>query len=93
MSLPHPAFDASRGRDTYSLLTVRRLRPFARRRLRTIRPFFVAIRTLNPCAFRRRRVFGWNVRLPFMTSPGPVFEPVRHARVRRKPTAPCAIAC
>ncbi len=32
----------------YSLETVRRLRPFARRRLSTRRPFLVAIRTRNP---------------------------------------------
>jgi hypothetical protein len=38
--------------------TVKRLRPLARRLLRTIRPFFVAIRTLKPCVFARRRVFG-----------------------------------
>jgi hypothetical protein len=38
--------------------TVNRLRPLARRLLRTIRPFFVAIRTLKPWVFLRRRVFG-----------------------------------
>ena len=38
--------------------TVRRLRPLLRRLFRTIRPFFVAIRTLKPCVFLRRRVFG-----------------------------------
>ncbi len=37
----------------YSLLTVSRLRPFARRRLRTSRPFLVLIRTRNPCVFLR----------------------------------------
>jgi hypothetical protein len=52
----------------YSLLTVRRFRPFARRRLSTSRPFFVLIRTRNPCVFARWRVFGWNVRFPFMHS-------------------------
>ena len=41
-----------------SSATVKRLRPFARRRLSTIWPFLVDIRTLNPCAFARRRVFG-----------------------------------
>ena len=46
-----------------SLLTVSRLRPFARRRFSTSRPFFVLIRTRNPCVFLRWRVFGWNVRL------------------------------
>jgi hypothetical protein len=33
-----------------------------------MRPFFVAILTRKPCVFLRRRVFGWNVRLPFMVS-------------------------
>jgi len=44
--------------QTYSLLTVSRFRPFARRRLSTSRPFFVLIRTRNPCVFFRWRVFG-----------------------------------
>ena len=38
--------------------TVRRLRPFARRRFNTCWPSLVAIRTRNPCVFLRRRVFG-----------------------------------
>lgn len=38
--------------------TVRRLRPFARRRLNTCWPSLVAIRTRNPCVFLRRLVFG-----------------------------------
>jgi hypothetical protein len=33
----------------YSLLTVSRFRPLARRRFSTSRPFFVLIRTRNPC--------------------------------------------
>ncbi len=41
-----------------SSATVRRFLPLARRRFSTIRPFLVAIRTLNPCAFFRRLVFG-----------------------------------
>src|SRR5581483_5206397 len=45
-------------RRLYSLLTVSRFRPFARRRFRTSRPFFVRILVRNPCAFRRRRVLG-----------------------------------
>src|SRR4030095_2056433 len=49
-----------------SSATVRRLRPLARRRFSTIRPFLVDIRTRNPCAFFRRREFGWYVRLPFI---------------------------
>jgi hypothetical protein len=35
--------------------TDNRLRPLARRRLRTVRPFFVAMRTRKPCVRRRRR--------------------------------------
>ena len=45
-------------RDRYSDETVRRLRPLARRRLSTIRPFFVCILSRNPCVRRRRRRFG-----------------------------------
>jgi hypothetical protein len=53
----------------YSELTVRRFRPLARRRFSTRRPFFVLIRTRNPCVRTRRRRFGWNVLLPFMLTP------------------------
>jgi hypothetical protein len=42
--------------------TVRRLRPFARRRFSTSRPFLVLIRTRKPCVRFRRRRLGWNVR-------------------------------
>jgi hypothetical protein len=42
----------------YSLLTVRRLRPFARRLFSTRRPFLVLIRTRNPCVRLRCRVLG-----------------------------------
>jgi hypothetical protein len=38
--------------------TVSRLRPFARRRLSTVRPFFVCMRTRKPCVRRRRRTLG-----------------------------------
>src|ERR1700730_17105986 len=48
----------------HSLLIVSRFRPLARRRLITRRPFFVLMRTRNPCVFRRCRLFGWNVRTP-----------------------------
>jgi len=71
------------GRDGYSLLTVRRLRPFARRRFRTIRPFLVLIRTRKPCARRRRRLFGWNVRLPFIVCSGAGRLPVWQRSTRR----------
>ncbi len=42
----------------YSLLTVSRLRPLARRRFSTSRPFFVLIRTRNPWVRFRWRVLG-----------------------------------
>jgi hypothetical protein len=47
-------------RDGYYLseLTVSFLRPRARRRARTARPFFVSIRERNPCVFARWRLFG-----------------------------------
>ena len=38
--------------------TVSRFRPLARRRLRTMRPFLVRIRTMNPWVRARRRRFG-----------------------------------
>ena len=38
--------------------TVSRLRPLARRRLSTLRPPFVLMRSRNPCVFARRRRFG-----------------------------------
>jgi hypothetical protein len=47
----------------YEEETVRRFRPFARRRFRTWRPFLVAMRTRKPCVRLRRRRFGWNVTL------------------------------
>ena len=43
----------------------RRLRPFARRRASTARPFFVLMRTRKPCVLFRWRLFGWNVRFDF----------------------------
>ena len=39
-------------------VTASRLRPFARRRFSTVRPFLVAMRTRNPCVRRRRRRLG-----------------------------------
>ena len=38
--------------------TVSRFRPFARRRLSTLRPPLVFIRSRKPCVFFRRRTFG-----------------------------------
>src|SRR5205823_14945872 len=43
-------------------LTTSRLRPFARRRLRTLRPALVALRLRNPCSRLRRTLLGWYVR-------------------------------
>lgn len=37
---------------------MRRLRPLARRRLNTLRPFFVAMRARNPCVRLRRTLLG-----------------------------------
>jgi hypothetical protein len=47
-------------RDGYYLseLTVSFLRPRARRRARTARPFLVSIRERNPCVLARWRLFG-----------------------------------
>jgi hypothetical protein len=50
------------GRWAYRYDTDSRFRPLARRRFKTIRPFFVLIRTRNPWVRRRRRRLGWNVR-------------------------------
>jgi len=54
--------------DQASSETVSRLRPLARRRLSTSRPFFVSMRTRKPWVFARRRVLGWNVRFPLAIS-------------------------
>ena len=55
--------------DPYrSSLTVSLWRPFARRRARTARPFFVAIRCRNPWVFFRFRLWGWKVRFIEMYS-------------------------
>lgn len=40
----------------YELETVSRLRPWARRRLNTLRPFLVFMRARKPCTFFRRRL-------------------------------------
>jgi len=43
--------------------TLTRARPLRRRDARMARPARVRMRSLNPCVFARRRLFGWNVRL------------------------------
>ena len=50
------------GSRRYDDETVSRLRPLARRRLSTSRPFLVAIRVRKPCVLARWRRFGWKVR-------------------------------
>jgi hypothetical protein len=67
-----------RARLAYELETVSRLRPLARRRLSTSRPFLVAIRVRKPCVFLRWRRLGWKVR--FMIS-----DPCTAKTLRRKP--------
>jgi hypothetical protein len=42
----------------YSSLTVKRLRPLARRRFKTVRPSFVRILSRNPCVAFRLRLCG-----------------------------------
>jgi hypothetical protein len=51
-------FRETRDGDYLSELTVSFLRPRARRRARTARPFLVSIRERNPCVFARWRLFG-----------------------------------
>ena len=46
----------------FGALTTSRLRPFARRRLRTLRPALVALRLRNPCSLFRLILLGWYVR-------------------------------
>ena len=54
-------------------LTLRFLRPFARRRARTRLPFLEAIRDRKPCLLARLRRLGWYVRFILLkksTGPG-----------------------
>lgn len=51
-------FRKTRDGNYLSELTVSFLRPRARRRARTARPFLVSIRERNPCVFARWRLFG-----------------------------------
>jgi hypothetical protein len=57
------------------------LRPFARRRLSTKRPFLVLIRTRKPCVRFRCRVFGWKVRFPFIVCSSASYESTRTLNV------------
>ena len=55
-------------------------RPLRRRSVTIARPARVRIRSRNPCTRARRRVFGWNVRLPLATAVSPccVWPPPHH---------------
>lgn len=57
----HRSPPSSRRRGAGQTLT--RARPLRRRAARMARPARVRMRSLNPCVFARRRLFGWNVRL------------------------------
>jgi hypothetical protein len=50
---------------------VSRARPLRRRRAMIARPARVRMRRRKPCVFARRRLFGWNVRLPLAMSGDP----------------------
>ena len=52
----------------WSYQTVRLLRPFARRRAMTLRPFLVAMRFRKPWTRLRWRFLGWKVRFIFHSS-------------------------
>src|SRR5205807_5300791 len=52
----------------FGALTTSRLRPFARRRFRTLRPALVALRLRKPCSRLRRTLLGWYVRFTTATS-------------------------
>ena len=79
------SFADRRPLQVYEEETERRLRPFARRRFRTWRPFLVAIRTRNPCVRLRRRRFGWNVTL-IVGSPAAIERRLRNPdRNQRNP--------
>jgi hypothetical protein len=62
---------------------VRRMRPFARRALRTFRPFRVALRARNPWLRARFRRLGWKVRFMF----GSVNSVIRVRMAIRTPSA------
>lgn len=56
---PHPAGESFAPRSQFTHPeTVKRWRPFARRRARTLRPLADAMRVRKPCLFTRRRRLG-----------------------------------
>ena len=56
-------------RDDPRHQTVKRWRPLARRRLRILRPFLVAIRARKPCVRLREILLGWNVLFDISVTP------------------------
>jgi hypothetical protein len=72
-----------KARDGYYLssLTVSFLRPAARRRERTARPFLVSIRDRNPCVFARWRLFGWKVRFGILVQLFSIGHPGRTRQI------------
>src|SRR6478736_5833943 len=66
------------------------VRPLARRAERMARPARVRMRRRKPCFLARRRLFGWNVRLLMVISPGPgVRRPGRKYGVDPKQPTTC----
>ncbi len=65
LELPAPVQPVEPGEPLRAgfLYTVNLLRPLARLRFSTRRPFAVFIRARNPCFFLRRSLLGWNVLL------------------------------
>src|SRR5436190_3857015 len=67
-------------------LTTSRLRPFARRRLRTLRPALVELRLRNPCSRLRRILLGWYVRFTTTASSTESVERKKRGNQPRCPT-------
>ncbi|CAN5171596.1 hypothetical protein BH11ACT7_BH11ACT7_11640 [soil metagenome] len=70
-------------------------RPLRRRSVTIARPARVRIRSRNPCTRARRRLFGWNVRLPLATAVSPccVWPPSLHPLSRASTMAVCLSSC
>lgn len=64
-------------------------RPLRRRAATMARPARVRMRIRKPCFFERRRLFGWNVRLPFATvnTPQAIETGAHHIGQPRRSTA------
>jgi hypothetical protein len=68
----------SNGRDPRTTQADNSARPLRRRAAMMARPARVRMRNRNPWVLARRRLFGWNVRLPLLTA---VVLPVLGARI------------